>query len=230
MVVRFLPADVEVLDVVGYRGSPVDSATVTHAAISRSAASLDLGDDCEVWHARPPVMEDKCQIHVAARLVSLTANEAADLQDDTADIVLDMPPPARRGLNHYQVKPAVSAPILDNKSRRQRHRKFSCAGFVIHVYRQIGIELIQHEDELPEIDLQTIEAHYPFIKGSGHIRRLCGIDGPGPWKVVLAGYVLRAFDRDDASIRDGHYFINSHFEGDFDTSRAAQSNLTRSKP
>ena len=89
------------------------------------------------------------------------------------------------------------------------YRRFSCAGFVIEAYREVGIELVVTEEgRLPSVPLNTLLLAYPDLQAelqSPRLRRMCGLPGEGPWAVVLPGYVLHSLDRPESEIRGSPY-------------------------
>ncbi len=88
-------------------------------------------------------------------------------------------------------------------------RRFNCAGFVIEAYREAGMDLLVTDlASLPPISLETLVVAYSDFQrllGSATKRRQFGLEGPGPWPVVLAGYVLNALNREESAIRAGPY-------------------------
>lgn len=90
----------------------------------------------------------------------------------------------------------------------RRYRRYSCAGFVIDGYRQVNIELLQLDaSSLPEVDRQTIESAYAGV--SRELLDQFGLHGDGPWRIILAGYVLHALDRSTDDIHKQPYKAQS---------------------
>lgn len=93
-------------------------------------------------------------------------------------------------------------------------RRFNCAGFVIEAYSYAGINLVAtNMDSLPAISLETLCQAYPprmaeFLHNPNR-REKFGLEGDGPWPVVLAGYVLNALNRSAEDIRNGPYLPRS---------------------
>ncbi len=95
-------------------------------------------------------------------------------------------------------------------------RRFNCAGFVIEAYRYAGIDLVATNlDSLPAISLETLSRAYPRIDrilqrpNRREMFKKFGLEGDGPWPVVLAGYVLNALNRSVEDIRKGQYLPRS---------------------
>jgi hypothetical protein len=87
--------------------------------------------------------------------------------------------------------------------------RFSCGGFVIEAYRFVGIELIVTDaTALPVVGLETLRVAYPDLQrplDSPRTREYLGLDGTGPWPIVLSGYLLNSLRRTEAEIRGGPY-------------------------
>jgi hypothetical protein len=92
-------------------------------------------------------------------------------------------------------------------------RRFNCAGFVIEAYRYAGIDLLATDvASLPRVSLDSLCRAYPVF--SRHLRvpkfrKPFGLEGNGPWPVVLAGYVLNSLNRPVQDIRNEPYKPNS---------------------
>ncbi len=108
----------------------------------------------------------------------------------------------RRG--QYVIHPHVREPDAVVPCRR-----FSCAGFVIEAHRDAGVELLVTEPaDLPPVNLDTLTHAYSdaasLLRNPTRRTRL-GLEGDGPWPVVLAGYVLNSLSRSVDEIRRGPY-------------------------
>lgn len=60
-------------------------------------------------------------------------------------------------------------------------------------------------DALPEVDRQTIISAYRIAAGNPERLPEFGLHGDGPWRIVLAGYVLHALSRATDQIRREPY-------------------------
>jgi hypothetical protein len=89
----------------------------------------------------------------------------------------------------------------------RRYRRYSCAGFVLDAHLQVEIELVETDEaSLPEVGRDEIGAAYPELARMDDQRRTwLGIPGDGPWRVLLAGYVLHALNRPTDKIRSEPY-------------------------
>ena len=99
--------------------------------------------------------------------------------------------------SQYVVAPHVREEKADDGTTK--YRRFSCAGFVIEAYREAAINLLMTEAaELPDVGLNTLLQQYPDHARAlllPPMRKKAGLEGEGPWRVVLAGYVLNSLDR-----------------------------------
>jgi hypothetical protein len=87
------------------------------------------------------------------------------------------------------------------------HTQFSCAGFAVEAYRFARIEMLDL-DQLPDAPLEVIIDAYPDQAAalqSAKIRAENGLEGDGPWPVLLCGYVIHALNRTPAEIRQTRY-------------------------
>jgi hypothetical protein len=98
-------------------------------------------------------------------------------------------------------------PFYEEDGRYARMR-FSCAGFVLEAYRKARIRLLD-PDALPPVDIAIIRLCYPMqvrlmeegVISPGDL----GLDGDGPWPVLLCGYLFHALDRDGIAVRREAY-------------------------
>lgn len=100
--------------------------------------------------------------------------------------------------------------VRDSVTGVRRYRRFSCAGFVLDSHLQIDIELLDLDDGvLPEVDKKMLESAYPDVARKGADLEDYGVGGDGPWRIVLAGYVLHALNRPSERIRHEPYQAQS---------------------
>lgn len=90
----------------------------------------------------------------------------------------------------YNIIPAIE--VIDSIARGTIHRSFSCAGFVACAYAEgAGVRLVVDEAELPAASVELLERIWgPIVRRRARVRY--GLDGDGPWRVLLPGYVLAA--------------------------------------
>jgi hypothetical protein len=100
---------------------------------------------------------------------------------------------------HYWVKPASRAAEPDPVEGRIQHRWFSCAGFVASVYEEGAlVKLVAEEARFPESNFERIAGIWGREVQADRFRRLMknhGLNGPGPWQVLLPGYLLHALNQ-----------------------------------
>ena len=209
--------------------APGNGSFVRHVGILRDRCDVQFGDEVGVWHAAPPIVAgertsdmspdafDLCTVHVGAYLEDFSADDAQGIETSLADIDAQTPLlPAscaesvpRANLqgyrSHYTAHPPVEW-VRDAKTGRRRYRKFSCSGFVVECYKGAGIVLVEFEnDRLPEVDLPTLRQGYGELIDNPERRSMIGLDGDGPWRMLLAGYVVHAVARKSSVVREKPY-------------------------
>jgi len=167
--------------------------------------SVEVDDDVSAVHMRPPLKHGEViKAHVAGH-VPLTNDEIKEISawiEEIADEYVDSSVGWR---SQYVIDPPWQD-VYHQITGVRRYRRYSCAGFVLHSHRQVGIELLKIDAHaLPEVSQCTITSAYP--DAGKHPRLLCqwGLEGSGPWRVVLAGYVLHALGRPTEQIRQEPY-------------------------
>jgi len=107
-----------------------------------------------------------------------------------------------RILNEYTIRPGAIEP-----DRNRPFWRFSCAGFVIEAYRNANIVLVDESlGSLPLISLTNLRHAYNFpLLDNAEFRTELGLDGDGPWRVVLAGYVMNSLNRTVTEIKASAY-------------------------
>jgi hypothetical protein len=83
----------------------------------------------------------------------------------------------------------------DHKSSEGHAIRMSCVGLVIRVYKLIGTPLLEEDySHYPPIDKVELGSVYPIIINMPDAQmRSIGLDPPGPWRIVLPGYLFHAF-------------------------------------
>ena len=109
----------------------------------------------------------------------------------------------------YIVYPHMK-PFHEEDGRYARMR-FSCAGFVLEAYKRARIRLLDPE-ALPRVEMDAIRPCYPQLVGHVERGRISledlGLEGDGPWPVLLCGYLFHALNRDSAAVRSKPYTPN----------------------
>jgi len=151
----------------------------------------------------PPLQTDGAiRVHAAGR-VPLTVEEITRIEAWIEKIVDEYQAADVQGRQQYVIHP----PWEDRRDQNtgvRRYRRFSCAGFVLDAYSQVDIELLEIEEAaLPGVDRETLLVAYPRIDRVDLGR--FGLHGDGPWRIVLAGYVLHALNRATQEVRQEPY-------------------------
>lgn len=199
-----------IFDVVGEDGS--ESGFVSHTGLAE-ATGAQIAAKIPVLDMGPPLHGKGGSVQVRANVVGsadLTddevqkistfvdqhANEHAIFAQFSASQVIKAAP------QMYCVLPHAS-PLYEDDGRYARMR-FSCAGFVLETYKRARIRLLDPND-LPRVDMAIISAAYPRqvrLMESGRIsQEALGLEGSGPWPVLLCGYLFHALNRAEDAIR-----------------------------
>ncbi len=209
--------------------APGDGSFVQHVAILRERCDVEFGDEVAVWHTAPPIVAgdrtsdmspddfDVSAVHATAYLDDLSVGEVQGIETALADIDAQTQPLSTACTEsrnhawaegyrlHYMAHPPVQW-VRDAKTGRRRYRKFSCSGFVVECYKGADIVLIEPDDNrLPEVDLQLLSHGYGAAILAPQRRSTIGLDGNGPWRMLLAGYVVHAATRDSREVREQPY-------------------------
>ncbi len=186
-------------DVVGECSAPA-SGFVTHVALLESPGKLSQKTPVSVTHMGPPLNKGQLSVDVAG-WAELTADERKKLAV-WKQKRLDEDTPSS-----YVVSPAWQR-IENKKNKRVRRWQYSCAGFVLAGYKfAVHVTLVEENGQLPEVDLKTLKKAYPHNDqlDDAHARTIVGLTGDGPWRIILAGYVIHALNRDSGLIRKEPY-------------------------
>lgn len=199
-----------IFDVVGQDGD--ESCFIGHAGLAESAGSqdptemlvLDMGPPLHGQSGpsriKASVMGSAAltddEVHKIKVFVDRHANEhSVFLQFSTSQLIEAAP-------QMYCVCPHAS-PFREDDGRYARMR-FSCAGFVLEAYKKARIGLLD-SGNLPMVDIGVIRLAYPQqvrLMENGRISRpALGLEGNGPWPVLLCGYLFHALNRDADAIR-----------------------------
>ena len=187
-----------------------DSATtpyfVRHVGLADEPRN-DVRSNSEIslLHMGPPLMRGDSgnPVHAIGK-AGLTAGQIRQIAVFVDEHLSEYEAEKVRGPGQYVIHPHVREPDAEVPCRR-----FSCAGFVIEAYRDADLDLVVTEPaRLPSADLDTLTNAYSDLAGvlrSPARRSRFGLEGDGPWPVVLAGYVMNALNRTIEEIRDGPY-------------------------
>ena len=184
-------------DVVGVRAEGYAHFVIHVGLLDEDNRSVEIGGDVSAVHMRPPLEQGEAiKVHVAGH-VPLRNDEIQEISAWIEEIADEYPNSPRR---QYVIHPPWKD-VYDRNTGARRYRRYSCAGFVLDGHRQVEIDLLKiDEDTLPDVYPETIMSAY----GQNTEQRLRRY-GLGPWKVVLAGYVLHALNRPTNQIRQEPY-------------------------
>ncbi len=194
-------------DVIGEYSDSSDKFVKHVALLDADEATIRNHQNVPVVHMGPP-LERSLEVKAnAVGSVPLTNDERKEIAAWIAEIEdeYDHAGIGREKWEQYVIHPPWED-VLDSNRTIRRYRKYSCAGFVICAYGEVEIHLLSTNDaDLPAIDFNTLQSGYQINRDRLDRLERFGVDGPGPWHIVLAGYVIHALNRSDHEIRQGPY-------------------------
>jgi hypothetical protein len=200
---------------------------VRHVAMANSSTDVRHNAAIPVWHMGPPLVAGEvssaavgitgatCAAHLAGT-VSLDAQDIEGIETWLAEVDKEDRPSGRRHLlKQYIAHPPMGWRTAENASRL--YRVFSCVGFVLECYKSINIHIIDGScsESLPEIDLETLKEAYGHHVGEDKYRTELGLDGNGPWRVLLPGYLFHSLERSSEVIRAQPHVPKSVLEKEY---------------
>ncbi len=192
-------------DVVGMH-SETSSGFVQHVALlNTDDREVKCADTVRVIHMGPPLETDKQLSADVAGRIPLTNDEINGINTWIAKVEDEYQAVNAGKLKQYVINPPWKD-IRDENTGVRRYRRYSCAGFVLDAHLRVNVSLLMIDKEaLPEVPRKTLEAAYPNVFRNPDLLNRFGLQGNGPWRVVLAGYVLHALDRRSDEIRAEPY-------------------------
>lgn len=180
-------ADLAEFDIIG----ECNPEHVSHVAIgSTTRANIRHAERIRAVHMRPPLAEDgDMAAHVLGRL-PLQGRERRNIRewlDDQLAAMASVSP-----IRQYHLRSVSSVDALTSAPSR---RRFSCATFVQACFDEaIDVRLVD-EDRVPPASRETLTR----VWGPERVRmgRFVGLEGEGPWPILLPAHLLHALDRDD---------------------------------
>lgn len=198
-------------DVLGF-DSVAEPTFVAHVAVAAGAGSIssEATTGLRVTHMMPP-------FHAAGRPFVAQCVGGANLSEDEGHRIQSFIQGLRseyeaeeqrlRGsgewnksartkfsADQYAIRPHIRRPTADRP-----YHQFSCAGFVYEAYLEADIVLLDaSEMMLPMCNLKSLRTAYPHMAerlDDSALRAEKGLDGNGPWKVLLPGYIMNSLDR-----------------------------------
>jgi len=168
--------------------------------------SIEAGGNVSAVHMKPPLeQEGDFKVDVAGN-VPLNSDEIKIISTWIEKIIDELPKNKRK---QYIIRPPWKDECDVNTGVR-RYRRYSCVGFVLDSHQQVQIELLKVEESaLPDTSKKTLMSVYfdSDSNSESDLRRhqdlllKWGLEGNGPWKVVLPGFVLNALNRPTDQIR-----------------------------
>lgn len=193
-------------DVIGTDSEMGTLGFIQHVSlVADEKQTAEHGSQVRVTHMRPPlVVGDMVKAHVVGS-VGLTTNETALINLFLDVIEKEIFTNNQRSLSsQYIVFPHASGHLAGPGGTTKYH-KFSCAGLVVEAYRAAGLKLINtSHDSLPMVNALTIALQYDFPM-NGQVAHRLGLSGPGPWPILLPGYILHSLNREKDEIRSQPY-------------------------
>jgi hypothetical protein len=203
-----------IFDVVGQDGDEPDF--IGHTGLAESASTEQVAN-VPVLDMGPPLHGQGGPAHVTANVVG-----RAILNDDEVrkiktfvdrhanEHLVFLQLSTRQLLNAaphmYCIHPHES-PLHEDDGRYSRTR-FSCAGFVFEAYKKARITFVD-TNALPMVDLTVVRLAYPrqvrWMEMGRISSEALGIQGSGPWPVLLCGYLFHALNRGVDVIRHEPY-------------------------
>ncbi|MBL9104793.1 MAG: hypothetical protein JNL82_27865 [Myxococcales bacterium] len=181
-------------DVVGQRDE--QSGVIPHVGLLRDSTELWSGREVEVLDmSSRPRLDPPGRFKVAvAGTLELTRDEQDGIEEWLAELL------PRVSICTYVALPAARRhrdPVSGQISRWE----FSCAGLVDSAYQAAGIHLVD-QDDLPALERK--DAVVIWAGGRENLfDRLAagfGLDGAGPWSVLLPGHILHALSLGRAAL------------------------------
>jgi len=203
--------NIAIYDVLGF-DSPHQPAFVGHVAIAAQALSLSQSTpiSIRVTHMVPPLLANAPytlgQCHGAVGLEEVMMRRIATFvrqirseyeAEEARRRAAGTWNPATRDrfrADQYTIRPHVRWP-----DGTRPYHQFSCAGFVAETYGEADIVLVEtREAELPPCYLATLKIAYSHL--STHLDDIAflaekGLDGEGPWRILLPGYIMNSLGR-----------------------------------
>lgn len=186
-------------DVIGQRVG-AHNCFISHCGLySGDDIATSFGKSYEAVHMRPPLSADRIRVDVGGT-VPLSVDERKELSAWFEEIKDEYARESITNHRQYFILPAWCDSV-DAETGIRRYRRYSCSGLVVYAYAEIGISLVDCAS-LPPVDRDTIKAAFPFDM---RLFPKFGLEGGGPWKILLPGYVFRALARDSETIRGEPY-------------------------
>lgn len=169
-----------------------------HVALLANATTLACGAGVSAHHMTNPrellqLPGASVRSDVLAWLDGGDALSAAEIEG-ISDWLAEMRTQVGEGMS-YVVLPAVAR---DATTGRTIYRSFSCAGFVAAAYGDGAGVVLVDEQRLPCVSLPLIEQVWGVFPPL--LRARAGLQGGGPWPVLLPGYLVHAMQKSRSAL------------------------------
>ena len=201
------------------------STFVRHVALAREAGAVKRSQSVSVWQMKPPLVvgplsqranqnADSLDDLDLVGFIVLSSDEIDGIHTWLADVDTDRRPSDR--FQHYCACPHFFWKC--DEAGMPLYRRFSCAGLVVECYLSVDILLVSFNG-LPHVDVEVLVQVYGerFTDQRFRERMQIGLDGSGPWPVLLPGYLFHSVKRPDSVIRTAPYSPENVTDGSFPT-------------
>lgn len=203
------PRNVSIYDALG-RDSPCVSAFVCHVGLAV--------DNHEI--AEQTVLLAR-MIEMCPPLIVPQSNDQPEPESDRVDVVgsIELTAAECKQISVFidetdtelasvsKVRQYTVHPHYLERRRPQSARRFSCVGYVQKAYEYADVDLVDIS-AIPLVDLRTILLAYPDSRTdlqNARLREFVGLEGDGPWPVLLPGYIFHAMNRSPNECRATPY-------------------------
>jgi hypothetical protein len=165
---------------------------VCHVGLLGNAQRVTAGSEVPVIDMGPPLNLGnggaplgQTAAHVIGWLEGMTREE----RDGIAEWIADL----RTGTMSFAYL-AHPGHQFDESNGRVTRMRFSCAGFAERCYALGARVLLIGSGDLPEVPLPILQGIWGRRVESAAVRRRVGLQGDGPWRVLMPGYLLHALN------------------------------------
>jgi hypothetical protein len=199
------------------------STFVRHVALAREAGAVKKSQRVSVWQMGPPLVvgpQSQQANHNADTLddldlvgfIELSTDDIDGMHTWLADIDTERRPASK--WHHYAACPHFFWKL--DEAGMPLYRRFSCAGLVVECYFSVDILLVSG-NSLPQAEVDVLAPVYgEFVKDQRVREKLnIGLDGNGPWPVLLPGYLFHSLARAESDIRGESHSPQSTAEASY---------------
>lgn len=185
-----------------------DNGAVDHVGLLVQSRDLEPAGQVQVFDVGPPIrvgQRDERGVPIT-QLMKADVVGWADLDDEQRrgieaviqDIQTRLPSKplnAFERMAQYVAVPAFRRVVAELPGREGGFR-FSCAGLVFYCYqRGAALDLVDIAN-IPPISFEMLKSIWPHVGALRPAHRIAiGLEGPGPWPVLLPGYLFHSLAR-----------------------------------